>query len=115
MKNSSDSTQSDKYKNGGFLHAVTQVIALLNLDNTPIFVYGSSSTPHTGSSVSDRFGTSGGGICRFFTSGSSCPCQQPRCINQLYHTDYQQLDDYQQHDYQQHVIDSLWIDDPDSI
>ena len=83
-RHSTDPTQSIKYKNGGFFHAIAQVIAFfhaisqaiarLNVENTPTFVHGSSSTPH------------------------------PGYIDQLYHTDYQQ-----------HVIDSLQIDDPDSI
>ena len=43
-RNSSDPIQSDKYKNGDFLHVIAQVIACLNLDNTPNFVPGPFST-----------------------------------------------------------------------
>ena len=41
---SSDPIQRHTFKNGGFLHAVAQVIAWLNLDTTP-------TTPHPGCSV----------------------------------------------------------------
>ena len=68
-RHSANPTQSDKYKNGGFLHIVAQVISWLNFDNTPTFVCGSSTTPNPGCSVSYRFGTSGRGSSRFGTSG----------------------------------------------